>query len=165
MGNEFGHPEWIDFPREGNNWSYKYARRQWSLCDNPDLKYHWLNDFDRDMVHLLRQEMLMGLPACFLVMANDTDKILVFARGELVFVFNFHPDKSFTDYGVNVAGGKYQIVLNSDNGKYGGFNRVDDHLTYYSIPLAKQGPIHQLKLYLPNRTVLVFKRMPTPKVY
>lgn len=165
MGNEFGHPEWIDFPREGNNWSYKYARRQWGLCDNHDLKYHWLNDFDRDMVHLLRQEMLLGLPAPFLVMANDADKILVFARGELVFVFNFHPDQSFTDYGVNVASGKFQVVLNSDSGKYGGFNRVDDLLTYYSMPMAKQSTVHQLKLYLPNRTALVFKKMPTPRVY
>ena len=50
MGNEFGHPEWIDFPREGNGWSHKYARRQWRLFDNKNLCYHYLGDFDSAMV-------------------------------------------------------------------------------------------------------------------
>jgi 1,4-alpha-glucan branching enzyme len=165
MGNEFGHPEWIDFPREGNNWSYQYARRQWHLTDNADLKYQLLNNFDRDMVHLMRQEMLKGMPGCFLINAGDADKVLSFARGNLVFVFNFNPNQSFTDYGVNVEAGKYQIVLNSDREEYGGFSRVDDYLTYYSTPVSKQSTVHQLKLYLPNRTALVLKKMPTAKVY
>jgi 1,4-alpha-glucan branching enzyme len=165
MGNEFGHPEWIDFPRVGNNWSYHYARRQWSLCDNHDLKYHWLNDFDRDMVHFYRQAIQEGMPGCFLVMANDDNKVLAFARGEFVFVFNFNPTQSFPGYGITAEAGKYQIVLNSDNEKYGGFSRIDDQITYFSTPLAKQSHVHELKLYLPNRTAMVLKKLPTPKVY
>jgi 1,4-alpha-glucan branching enzyme len=165
MGNEFGHPEWIDFPRDGNNWSYKYARRQWGLADNQDLKYHYLNDFDRDMIHLMRQELLVGLPGCFLIQASDSDKVLAFSRGNLVFVYNFHPTRSYTDYGISVEAGKYQIVLDSDREVYGGFGRIDDYITYYSIPLAKQSQVHQLKIYLPNRTGLIFKKMATPKVY
>jgi 1,4-alpha-glucan branching enzyme len=39
MGNEFGHPEWIDFPREGNNWSYHYAIRRWDIADDNNLRY------------------------------------------------------------------------------------------------------------------------------
>jgi|TARA_B110001450_G_scaffold246123_1_gene259899 1,4-alpha-glucan branching enzyme len=49
MGNEFGHPEWIDFPREGNNNSYHYCRRQWSLFDNQDLRYSQLGEWDKAM--------------------------------------------------------------------------------------------------------------------
>jgi 1,4-alpha-glucan branching enzyme len=117
------------------------------------------------MVHLMRQEMMDGLPGCFLVLANDDDKILVFARGPLVFVFNFNPDHSFPGYGVSVEAGKYQVMLNSDSEKYGGFNRIDDKLTYYSAPLDRQTNVHQVKLYLPSRTALVLKRIPTPRVY
>jgi 1,4-alpha-glucan branching enzyme len=165
MGNEFGHPEWVDFPREGNNWSYHYARRQWSLCDNNDLKYHWLNDFDVDMIHIFRKAIQSGMPGCFLVSANEHDKILVFARGEWVFIFNFNPVKSFTDYGISCEAGKYRIVLNSDNEKYGGFKRIDEYYTYYSMPLAKQSHVHELKLYLPNRTALVLQKLPITKVF
>ena len=87
MGNEFGHPEWIDFPREGNNWSYKYARRQWSLVDNMDLKYHWLGDFDKDMIHLLQENGLLNIPWCRLLADNRPDQIMAYERGQLYFRF------------------------------------------------------------------------------
>lgn len=165
MGNEFGHPEWIDFPREGNNWSYKYARRQWHLADDKNLKYHYLNDFDRDMIHFMVNEQANGLPGCFLISANDNDKILAFSRGDLVFVFNFHPTNSYTDYGVGVSSGKYKVMLNSDKSSYGGFNRIDDTLLYYSQPTSPVNPNHQLLLYIPSRVAMVLKRIPIPKVY
>lgn len=165
MGNEFGHPEWIDFPREGNNWSYHYARRQWSLVDNKELKYHYLGDFDRDMIQLMRSALDKGLPACFAVLMNEPDKVMVFSRGDLVFVFNFHSSASRTGYGIPVAPGKYRVLLDSDNKKYGGFNRVDESVLYYSQSVGKIGSQHQVMLYLPNRTALVLEKMPTPKVY
>ncbi|MBN2744225.1 MAG: alpha amylase C-terminal domain-containing protein [Marinilabiliaceae bacterium] len=165
MGNEFGHPEWIDFPREGNNWSYHYARRQWSLVDNEALKYHFLGDFDRDMVHLMRKAMDNGLPGCFPVLMNDDDKVMVFSRGDLVFVFNFHPSASRTGYGIPVAPGKYRILLDSDRDIYGGFNRVDDNLVFFSQPVSKMASHHQILMYLPNRTAMVLEKLPTPKVY
>ena len=52
IGNEFGHPEWLDFPRQGNNSSFHYARRQFHLADDPLLRYKFLNEFDKAMNHL-----------------------------------------------------------------------------------------------------------------
>ena len=98
MGNEFGHPEWIDFPREGNGWSYKYARRQWNLVDNPDLCYHYLGDFDEAMVKLIRSVKNIQKSDVIEVWHNDGDQILAYRRKDLVFVFNFNPTRSFTDY-------------------------------------------------------------------
>ncbi|MBN2165386.1 MAG: alpha amylase C-terminal domain-containing protein [Marinilabiliaceae bacterium] len=164
MGNEFGHPEWIDFPREGNNWSYHYAKRQWSLADNMDLKYHYLKDFDADMVNLLGSKINL-LPGCFLILANETDKVLAFSRGDFIFVFNFNPTNSFTDYGINVQAGKYGIILNSDNTEYGGFNRIDDNLFYFSNPIKKDNSQHQIKLYIPSRVALVLRKIQTRSVY
>jgi 1,4-alpha-glucan branching enzyme len=165
MGNEFGHPEWIDFPREGNNWSYKYARRQWNLVDNPDLKYHWLGDFDRNMIHLLQENDLLGIPWCRLLADNRPDKIMAYERGNFIFVFNFNPFTSFTDYGIQVHPGKYRIVLNTDNVKYGGKGHVDETLTYFAQVGIKLNDPHYLRMYIPSRTGLVFKRIPTPAVY
>jgi 1,4-alpha-glucan branching enzyme len=167
MGNEFGHPEWIDFPREGNNWSYLYARRQWSLCDRDDLRYHWLADFDRDMLALVKEASLFDEPFPALMTAVEHDQVLAFQRRNYLFVFNFNPVTSFTDYGVRVHPGKYAVVLDTDDARYGGFARVDHNLTYFAEPLARLASMgeNQLKLYLPSRTGLVFKRISTPRVW
>jgi 1,4-alpha-glucan branching enzyme len=166
MGNEFGHPEWIDFPREGNNWSYQYARRQWWLADDEALKYEWLGAFDRAMTHTVNaNEILAPLPV-YLNLANVGDKIIAFNRGDFLMVNNFHPSNSFPDYGIPTSPGKYEIILNSDNPEYGGFDRIDQNLRYYTEPIGgnpKNG--HQLKLYLPNRTGLILKKKPTPKMH
>src|SRR3990167_8304223 len=151
MGNEFGHPEWIDFPREGNDWSYKYARRQWSLVDDPKLKYKWLGDFDKSMIEIVRG--VDGKREWTTI--NDSDHVLAYMRGDLLFVYNFHPTQSFTDYGVIAAAGEYRVVLSSDSQRYGGYDRIDASLTYPSIS-TKTNP--QLKLYLPARTASVFRR-------
>ena len=103
MGNEFGHPEWIDFPREGNNWSFKYARRQWHLAENKDLKYFDLANFDRKMVKLHHDFKILDELTITRIFENNTDKVVAFMRGELLFVFNFHPTQSFTDYGIPVT--------------------------------------------------------------
>jgi 1,4-alpha-glucan branching enzyme len=159
MGNEFGHPEWIDFPREGNNWSYKYARRQWSLFDDTKLKFEWLGLFDRDMISMARASNLLSIPEIFLKTASDTDQVLAFERGNLLFVFNFNPVQSFTDYGIAVYPGKFKITLTTDQPEFGGFNRLDDSIVYYSAPLHQNKDLHQLKLYLPARTAMVLRRM------
>ena len=114
MGNEFGHPEWIDFPREGNGWSHKYARRQWNLVDNEDLDYHFLSDFDRAMIKVVKSEKRFNLTPVEEVWHNDGDQVLAFKRGKLLFVFNFSPTQSFTDYGLLVEAGEYEVVLNTD---------------------------------------------------
>ena len=161
MGNEFGHPEWIDFPREGNGWSYKYARRQWNLVDNHDLCYHYLGDFDNDMVHLLRKSMpdIRRYPVQE-VWHDDGDQILAYMRGSLVFVFNFSPTRSYEGYGFRVPEGAYDVVLNTDAKAYGGNGLSDDticHLTNFDPILARDGK-GWLKLYIPARSAVVLRR-------
>ncbi len=165
MGNEFGHPEWIDFPREGNNWSYKYARRQWSLVDNQDLRYKFLGRFDRDMIHLFREEKILSIKWTHLLFENPGDQVLVFGRGDLVFVFNFNPGKSFSDYGFPVDPGKFRIMLNTDGGEYGGQGLVDVAMSYFSNPDQYTAPRHMLKLYIPARSALVLKKIPLKRVH
>ena len=151
MGNEFGHPEWIDFPREGNGWSCHHARRQWNLADDNMLKYSGLNRFDRDMVHCVtRYGLLDTLPK--VLCENDGDKVLAFERNGCIVVFNFHPTKSFSDYTIYCKPGDYQIVLSSDDPEYCGFGNVDTTMTYHTS--AYQGK-SRLLLYLPSRTALV----------
>lgn len=160
MGNEFGHPEWIDFPREGNGWSYKYARRQWNLVDNPDLDYHYLGDFDQAMLRVLTSvKEYNKTPVCE-IWHHDSDQVLAYARGELIFVFNFSPTRSYTDYGFLVPEGAYHVVLNTDAREFGGNGLADDsveHLTL-SDPLAARDHKGWLKLYIPARSAVVLKR-------
>ncbi|TAJ12967.1 1,4-alpha-glucan-branching enzyme [Marinilabiliaceae bacterium JC017] len=164
MGNEFGHPEWIDFPREGNNWSYKYARRQWQLVDDHALKFHYLNDFDADMIKLVDRNELLSKP-CVALAVNDDDQVMAFSRGDYVFVFNFNPARSFTGYGIAVAEGKYKTVLTTDQPDFGGFDRVDMSHLYYSQPIEHGGDHHQILLYLPARMAMVLKRQKIRRVY
>ena len=164
MGNEFGHPEWIDFPREGNNWSYKNARRIWSISEDSDLKFHWLYDFDKEMIQLLNENKLLTVPSVDLVLGNKPDKVLAFHRGLFLFVFNFSPNKSFTDYGIPLGPGKYKVVLNTDSGQFGGNDLVDEEINYYTMPCAGITSQHYLKMYLPARTALVLKKIDIPKV-
>jgi len=164
MGNEFGHPEWIDFPREGNNWSYRHARRIWSLAENPELKYHWMYDFDKEMIQLINQNHLLTVPSVDLVLDNKPDKVLAFHRGLFLFVFNFNPTESFTDYGIPLGAGKYKVVLNTDSGRFGGNDLVDEDISYYTMPVGGIDSQHFLKLYLPARSALVFKKIDFPKV-
>ena len=160
MGNEFGHPEWIDFPREGNGWSYKYARRQWNLVDNPDLDYHFLGDFDKAMLKVIKSEKNFNRTPVQEIWHNDGDQILAFMRGDLIFVFNFNPVKSFADYGFLVPTGSYDVVLNTDAREFGGNGLADDHvlhLTNYD-PLYVEDRKEWLKLYIPARSAVVLKR-------
>ncbi len=165
MGNEFGHPEWIDFPRQDNGWSYKYARRQWSLVDNPGLKYHYLGDFDKAMIHLLKSVNRFEATPIQKVWDSDGDQVLAFRRNDLIFAFNFNPERSFTGFGFLVPPGEYQTILNTDNLQFGGFGLIDETIRHLSIPdpLYKKEKKEWLKLYLPARTAIVLKRMKNEK--
>ncbi|OAV73358.1 1,4-alpha-glucan branching enzyme GlgB [Bacteroidales bacterium Barb6] len=161
MGNEFGHPEWIDFPREGNGWSHKYARRQWHLADDLNLKYHFLGDFDREMLSLIGAvKDFQQTPLCK-VWDSDGDQILAFMREDLLFVFNFNPRKSFRDYGFLMPAGEYETVLNTDAARFGGFGLADDtvhHLTHFDSLYEKEKK-EWLKLYIPARSAVVLRKM------
>jgi 1,4-alpha-glucan branching enzyme len=161
MGNEFGHPEWIDFPREGNNWSYKYARRQWSLSENPLLRYEYLLEFDKDMIEFVKQTKIISPdnPPRLLYEHNE-NKIICFERGEYIFVFNFHPIYSFTDYRIYTTPGKYELVFCSDRRKYGGFERLRDREIHFTLVEKYENHLnHYLSLYIPNRCAFVLKKV------
>ena len=160
MGNEFGHPEWIDFPREGNGWSYKYARRQWNLVDNQDLDYHYLGDFDRAMLEVIKSERKFNLTPVQEIWHNDGDQILAFERGDILFVFNFSPTRSFADYGFLVKKGEYHVVLNTDAKAFGGNGLADDSVIHFTNfdPLYEADGKEWLKLYVPARSAVVLKK-------
>lgn len=160
MGNEFGHPEWIDFPREGNGWSFHYCRRQWSLMDNGYLKYQWLGDFDRDMVSITKENGLFAQKMGDLRLNMRREKVLAFYRHGLLFAFNFHPNASQTGVQISVSRpGVYDVVLCTDDEKYGGFDQIQ-HIPY---PTQKKDGKYFLELYLPARTAVVLKETPLPE--
>jgi 1,4-alpha-glucan branching enzyme len=159
MGNEFGHPEWIDFPREGNSWSYQYARRQWNLADNQQLKYHYLGDFDKAMIALIKSTPNFQSTTLVKIWDKDDDNILAYMRDHLLFVYNFHPQRSYSDYGMLVPQGEYEVLLDTDQKEFGGFGLNDDtihHFTQYD-PLYAPDNKGWLKLYMPARTAMVMK--------
>ena len=157
MGNEFGHPEWIDFPRQGNGWSHKYARRQWSLRDRDDLCYSYLGLFDAAMLQLIGKMSGFQRTVIKPVCQNDGDQVLAFVRGKLLFVFNFNPMKSFTDYGILVPRGAWHEVLATDDPVFGGRGLADSSLVHFTCPdpLYRRQKKEWLKLYLPARTAVV----------
>jgi len=160
MGNEWGHPEWIDFPREGNGWSCKYARRQWNLVDNKELCYHWLGDFDQKMIEVMKSEKNFNLTPVQEIWVSEGDQVMAFKRGDLIFVFNFSPTRSYTDYGFLVPTGTYSVVLNTDSKDFGGFGNTDDtinHITNYD-PEYVADHKEWLKLYIPARSAMVLKK-------
>lgn len=153
MGNEWGHPEWIDFPREGNDWSYDHARRQWSLTDDKNLRFHFLNDFDKEMIRFVKQEKIFDDAPVPLVRDNEK-QVLIFRRGDVLFAFNFNPWLSFSDYLFDAEAGIYTELLNTDDACFDGFNRIDksvEHFTLYDEGRSK------LSLYLPARSGFVLK--------
>ena len=154
MGNEFGHPEWIDFPREGNNWSFHYCRRQWSLLDNGFLKYQWLGSFDKDMVALTKRNNMFKQQMADLCLLKEPEKVIVFYRHGLLFAFNFNPNESYTNILVPVpAKADYVLKLSTDDVEYGGQGLVE-HMKYQVKEFEGQNFI---EIYLPARTGIVFK--------
>jgi 1,4-alpha-glucan branching enzyme len=156
MGNEFGHPEWIDFPREGNNWSYQHARRQWSLIKNDNLKYDYLYTFEKAMLEFVKKHHLLSAFAPQQLWLDEQNNIIAFERANLVFVFNFHPENSLFDYSIQAPKtGEYELIFNSDATYFGGFDRIHGK----GISLSKyENNMPMMKIYSPNRSVQVFKR-------
>ena len=160
MGNEFGHPEWIDFPREGNGWSYKYCRRQWSLVDNPNLKYEWLNDFDAAMIQLARERKLLDDPYAVSLWIDPERKIITFSRGKLLFVFNFHnsySEQQFFLHAHTVGEGDYRVILSTDEPRFGGPGLIDHGYTYTTEYIEGRGL--GFNVYSPCRTAMVLERI------
>lgn len=156
IGNEFGHPEWIDFPREGNDWSYKYARRQWSLVDNEELKYKYLNDFDQAMIAVLGSDDFLYSESAQQLNVDTTNNVLIFERNNLVFICNFSIDKSIPDYKfINNQAGKYSIILDSDASEFGGHGRIDA-ASEFMTQKTENGP--EMSVYTVSRSIQVLKQ-------
>ena len=153
MGNEFGHPEWIDFPREGNGWSHQYARRQWSLADGTSLKYEWLGSFDAHMLEIITA---ITDPQMHYVEVHDHARAVSFYRDEYLFAFNFSPDVSLTGHQLMAPAGSYRAVMSTDDTVFGGQGRVDHTVEFLTHP---QGDIQFIKTYLPARTATVFQKI------
>ena len=154
MGNEFGHPEWIDFPRLENEWSYKHARRQWSLVDDKNLKYHWLNDFDREMLKFIKENDIMNAEPAWLMNADEEKKTIVFERNNLIFVFNWGKE-SIPDYEINVKQtGDYEVIFTTDESDFGGYDNIDKTTKF---PTEQRGDKVFMKIYNVSRTAVVYQ--------
>lgn len=167
MGNEFGHPEWIDFPREGNGWSHQHARRQWDLVDNQNYYFADLNRFDDKMVHLLQEHLQLvedengkHLPWVYNLWDKEGDQVVAYQRGDLIFVFNWNGQKSFPDYGFLAPEGSYEVVLNTDSNEFAGFGLADDTVRHFTTPdpLYAEEKKGWLQLYLPARSAVVLRK-------
>ena len=146
MGNEFGHPEWIDFPREGNGDSFHYCRRRWDLVDNGSLRYGQLGKFDRDLITLCKRRKLLSAADRQLWLDNDK-KVLIYQKGKVIFAVNLHPTESYNGLRIPVPNpGKYKVIMSTDDGQYGGFDRIE-HRAYSAGEC--------FKMYLPSRTAAV----------
>ena len=153
IGNEFGHPEWVDFPREGNNWSHQYARRQWSLADREDLKYKYLANWDKAMLAMVKEYNILSASPARQINMDTTNKVIIFEKNKLIFVFNFSSGNSIFGYKLWAPEeGTYTIILNSDKKEFGGFERVDDTIDYPT------DEYQFVSIYLTNRTALVLKK-------
>jgi len=160
MGNEFGHPEWIDFPREGNGWSYKYCRRQWKLVDDPRLKYEWLNDFDKAMINLARDRHLLDDPYAVSLWIDPDRKIITFSRGRLLFLFNFHTSYSepaFFLHAHTIGEGSYKVILSTDEARFGGQALIDHSFVYHTGYTEGRGL--GFDVYSPCRTAMVLEKI------
>ena len=162
MGNEFGHPEWIDFPREGNGWSFKYARRQWSLTENPALRYGCLRNFDEAMIRYVKSNRILEARPSLLV-ADEEKKILIFIRGNSIFALNFNPMASFENYGFAAPAGDWKVELDTDKAEFDGFSRLQAGEVHTTLPErsgnGNQYYDHTMYLYLPCRCAVVLKKI------
>jgi 1,4-alpha-glucan branching enzyme len=156
MGNEFGHPEWVDFPREGNQWSFHYARRQWSLAARDDLRYRGLWAFDKALMELDEQHRLLESGLIEHLLTHEEAKVVVYRRGPLVFVLNLHPTRSYKGFSIPVPDASdYTHVLDTDSPNFGGFGRLAAGMRYPVKDTAMYGRRQSLQVYLPSRSGLV----------
>ncbi|NLD49491.1 MAG: 1,4-alpha-glucan-branching enzyme [Clostridiaceae bacterium] len=159
MGNEFGHPEWIDFPREGNGWSFKHCRRQWTLADSDYLRYYDLNQFDKAMIHFMSEEGLVGgyAPQCLWI--DQDRKIIAFRKKDFIFIFNFHPTESYPGLELPIhEDSKFEVILDTDEYRFGGHGRISHDVIYETYKLNMNNDFTGISIYSPNRTAIVLRK-------
>jgi 1,4-alpha-glucan branching enzyme len=165
IGNEFGHPEWIDFPRAGNGWSYQHAKRRWDLADRDDLRYRHLGAFDREMLLFAKQRGILLAHDLLNLWMDENDKLLAYRKAGLIFLFNFHPDRSIADWELPVPhetpeGARFRAVFDSDRREFGGQDRISREAVYMVRPLEQKAGAKGVRIYTPARTALVLVNCP-----
>ena len=159
MGNEFGHPEWVDFPREGNNWSFKHCRRQWSLADNPFLRYQDLLKFEKAMIRLMSDQGLMGGGVPPALNIDEKRKVIAYRKKDFIFVFNFHPTESYADYELPLhEEGRYKTIFDTDDKSFGGQERISREINHGTYKLKLNPDYNGISIYIPSRTAMVLKK-------
>jgi 1,4-alpha-glucan branching enzyme len=151
MGNEFGHPEWID--------DEEYAHRQWHLAETTHLKYAKLDAFDRKLLQLAGEHLGQFARGPRFRYIHEEDRILAFERGKLLFVFNFHELAAQTRLDVMVTPGKYTEIFSSDELAYAGHGNLSTRTPgeHFSDPAS--GVFEQrITLYVPPLTGLALLR-------
>ncbi|MFM1514773.1 alpha-amylase family glycosyl hydrolase [Helcococcus ovis] len=159
IGNEFGHPEWLDFPSERNNWSYKYAKRQWHLVDDKNLKYQWLNEFNKESINFSKTHNLLSYRPRLIMIENEF-KLVIFKRNNLYFIYNFHPTRSYEGLTIPIEEkSRFKVIFSSDDIKFGGMNRISKEYIYESFEIFGSDFDYQLKIYSPSRTMMILKKL------
>lgn len=160
IGNEFGHPEWIDFPRQENGWSFHYARRQWHLADDTSLKYEYLLNFDNAMIDFCKRDNIMGPGGMQVLYLDQPEKIIAYRKNNYIFLYNFHPTDSYEGFQLPIhQDGTYQVVFSSDDPEFGGYGRIDKDYKYVTEKLSQNDYSNGIKIYSPARTVMVLKKV------
>lgn len=152
MGNEFGHPEWID--------DEAYAHRQWHLAETGHLKYSKLDAFDRAMLGLVREHGGDFKKSPHFRFIHEEDRLLAFERGRLLFVFNFHETRPQSALNLMVTPGKYTEILSSDELAYAGYGNLSVKRAaggHFSDP-SSGATEQRITLYLPPLTALALLR-------
>ncbi|CAI4211611.1 unnamed protein product [Parascedosporium putredinis] len=136
-GNEFGHPEWLDFLAR--------VTRTRSVSQRI-----------RSVDELVRGEARMATrPQAYISLKHEGDKVIVFERGKALFIFNFNSTESFADYRIGVdVPGTYKVVLNTDSKDVGGHDRVDSNTRYHTTAMEWNGRKNWTHVYVPCRTAL-----------
>ncbi len=163
MGNEFGHPEWIDFPREGNGWSFHHARRQWSLVHDPFCKFAYLSNFDYALMAHLERHNLPAAPQANAIWLDEQKNLMIFSRGRQLYVINWHPTQSqehvFVHRGEDES--DWRVALSTDDPDFGGQGRIAHDVVYTptDTPYGRG-----FFVYVPARCAMALVRAPKRKM-
>ena len=152
IGNEFGHPDWVEFPTPDNDDCFEYAYRKWYLATDSALMYEKMAAFDRDLMHQRKIAVTWDESYMTAPLLDDNRKLSVFHRDRVVLVCNTTTDVSYEDVWVPVPEqGNYRVILSTEEHRYGGYGRVNENMQYATI--AVDGNAY-IRLYVPSMSAI-----------
>merc|ERR1712048_30309 len=152
MGNEFGQIDPVDMPRPANGFNEEYSRIKYELADNAELKFKQLEAFEVELNHAAHSFRWLACPKHVVLAQTEEDKVIAYARGGCIFVFNFHPSREHKDYSILVPADVIEVdllrcVLDTNNQRFGGTASTGESKTRRS---------GYIQACLPPRTAMVF---------